>query len=880
MERQKRIGTTLLGRIRAAIKTGSRLRSDGLANSSKARDPDNPRDEATDGRFWHGKNIPTLFQDPVFTPHLSFNGQLHFRCEGCREIIWADITFGKHLLQSESRFPCPNCRADQLEPAIFVAVESRLCRTCATQTFARPNDRFTCSLCGGRTFVHDATIIHPPYPSRLFVLIGHKKPLGVSSKEDIEFLMKYAAGLRMSPQFHQTCVHLTLFIESLFDYVYGGSHNAVDLLNAASGLMRTIYKETGDLDAAVAAITMMVRGRGATLDPVQRAVFGLNICQNVYSPLARRERELLSLRLGFDLKEYGVALARETLAAFEALNEPWLAELRARQKWLLGDILKADDPTEVEIQEALNWFDAALRDPGLKPELSGYVKESALSAQAKRENSSPEERSQVSVGLAEMENQNLETSTGSQRIISLYNLLRGRSRSDRDREEFALRCLGEALVYTAANDPRNMLRHMGTLLSRLVAGYAAERFDAGSPLEGIAGVEAFRSLAIRHGDVRATFGHHIHELEVRLLTDVLFANVREPISVATEMLSKHRSLLESDLLTLLQGRNDRIILWHEVWNGELIVAKVKLNHGRLDVQTHKFPFGDMAWSELPLAFDPPGRLRAQRVSRALAAGWDMLGALLNGEPRENTCLFVGPSILASWPIDAAEICGKDECLGPLRAVSYSPTLGVASAARRKTEGRTIDRVLIVSYGGNDLPGTMQEVENVRAVYRSRVSVLDGNRLVRTEVLRELSKDYDVIHFCGHGEFNYLDPMQSKLYFHDHERPDSFVTASDIVRCETIGRNPIVVLAACTSAAVLPNGANNFLGLSGAIIRTGATAIVGARWPISDSIGGAFSKIFHGELASGLSVYAATSKAKSALRSARIDEWSAFISIEG
>jgi hypothetical protein len=833
---------------------------------------------SNDQRFWHGRNVPTEFQDTAVASHLSFNGQLHFKCEACGEVTWADITFGTQLLKYGSAFPCPNCRANQLAPLKFLAAESRLCRTCASRTFAAPEDSFTCVLCGGSAFIQSATVIYPSYPNRLFVLIGHDEPLGVSAKRDVEYLVSYVRGLRMAPQFHQNCVHFVPFIESLFEYIYGGLEDAVDLLNAASGLMRTVYKESGNPDAAFAAITTMVRGRNITPDPIQRAVFGFNICQNVYSPLARKQRKLLSLRFGFDLKEYGVNLARETLAAFEELGEPWLAELRAQQKWLLGDILKSDEPTELEIQEALTWFDAALRDVGLKPELADYVRESALSAQAKRQHLSPEEQSRIRADLTEIAKQHIETSAGLQRIDTLYTLLRSYSRSDR--ESFALRCLGEALVYTAANDPGNMLRHEGSQISRLVAGYAAERFDAGRSLEGIAGVEAFRALAIKHGGVKAPLGHHVHELEVRLLTGALFTNAQEPVSIAREMISQYCQSLENSLLALLRGGDNPFILWREIWDRKLITAKIELKRDHLQIQTQKLDLSSTLWATLPFPDEPPGRLRAQRIARALEDGWAALGACLKDEPLDRRCIFIGPSILANWPLDAAETYQDEGFSRGLRPISYAPSIAVAASACSKTERRGIERVLIVSYGGDDLPGTAREVENIRTIYGKRVSVLDAYRLVRTEVLAALTSGYDVIHFCGHGEFDHMDPMQSRIYFHDCERVDGFITASDIVRCESIGRNPIVVLAACASAAVLPSGANNFLGLTGALLRTGAVAIVGARWPISDETGATFSKLFHGELAAGRSVCAATANAKKVLRSARLDEWSAFISVAG
>ena len=147
-------------------------------------------------------------------------------------------------------------------------------------------------------------------------------------------------------------------------------------------------------------------------------------------------------------------------------------------------------------------------------------------------------------------------------------------------------------------------------------------------------------------------------------------------------------------------------------------------------------------------------------------------------------------------------------------------------------------------------------------------------------MHALTDPYEVIHCCGHGEFDYLEPMQSKIYFCAHKGAHGAITATDILGCGTIGHHPVVVLSACTSALVLPNGSNNFLGLAGALLRTGATAIIGARWPISDSVGAAFSKCLHLHLAGGEPADLALAHTQGSLAGTRLDEWSAFMCIGG
>jgi DNA-directed RNA polymerase subunit RPC12/RpoP len=836
------------------------------------------------GRFWFGSSIPGEFRDSAIRDLLSFNGQLHFRCGNCEEVIWADITFGKHAIKSGDSFPCPNCRHKRLDVLKFDAIESRLCATCGSQSFMAPQDLFTCSVCRGKNFISDTTLIRPPYPAKLFALIGRREPFGSSHKADEEFFVEYIRALRQSPEFHQTCTHLIRFIESIFEDVYRSSPEAVDLLNVASGIMRTVFRETGNPDAAYLSIATMVRGRETSTSAIQVAVYGFNICQNVYSAVARDLEKVLSPRFHGSLKAYGIALARQTLGEFESLNEPWLGELRARLKWLLGDLLKAATPSEAEITEALEWFEAALKDDALPRDVVSYVRESALTAQMKRRSLTPDERTRVDAGLTDIAAANLATSTGIQRIQSLNDLLRSRSRQNQRQEwkDLAVLCLGEALRYVAGNDPRNMLRHSGTLLSRLVAGFAAERFDAGAPLDGMAAVEAFRSLAIHHGEASVVQGRKILELELRLMMSALLGNASDPVEIAGTMLTEHRTVIDRNLRAVLTGRSRRFLLWYEVWEGLLLTSKIELDGEEIKIssETKEFePTTMITAMNLPGADAPPGRLRSVRIAKALKIGWPSLGSWLGGEHVDHQCLLIGPSSLGSWPIDAAEVLEFGQISAP-RPTAFAPTIGVAAAAREASNQRTIERVLIVTYGGADLPATRHEIEDVKIAYPGRVAVVDGASLTRTNVLAAIVDAYDVIHFCGHGEFDYLEPMNSRIYFADPDGLDSFITAQDIQDCGTIGRRPIVILCACTSAVVLPNGANNFLGLAGALIRTGVTAIVGTRWPISDEIGVAFSRAFHRELACGQPVDRATAVAKNSIKDAGLDEWSAFMSIEG
>ena len=299
--------------------------------------------------------LPPEFAEPAVQAALSFNGQLHFICRNCNEVTWAEVAYGKSVLSGEVTPSCPHCRMPRLELVKFEAHEPH---------------------------------VSPPFPKRLFVLPDGHQPLGESVESDVRFLAEYIRTLGTSADPHATYVHFVRFVESVFDHVYGASEAATDILNLASGIMRTVYRQTGDPDAAYRSISLMERARDITSSAVQRAVYGLNISQNLYSVLAREQEELLGPRLGLDVKQYALRLSRESLPVFE--REPQLAELRAHQKWLLGDILKAGEPSESDLREALIWLDAALNDPGLPEGVVPQVRESRALTRLRQVTSLPE----------------------------------------------------------------------------------------------------------------------------------------------------------------------------------------------------------------------------------------------------------------------------------------------------------------------------------------------------------------------------------------------------------------------------------------------------------------------------------------------------------
>lgn len=111
--------------------------------------------------------------------------------------------------------------------------------------------------------------------------------------------------------------------------------------------------------------------------------------------------------------------------------------------------------------------------------------------------------------------------------------------------------------------------------------------------------------------------------------------------------------------------------------------------------------------------------------------------------------------------------------------------------------------------------------------------------------------HQVIHYAGHAEFDPERPERSKLILAGGE---PFMAQK--VQCITRG-NPIVFLNACESsrAAEGAGQSTTYLGrehqgLASAFIHGGASACVGALWPVYDDLAAQFAIDFYGELLSG------------------------------
>jgi CHAT domain-containing protein len=280
--------------------------------------------------------------------------------------------------------------------------------------------------------------------------------------------------------------------------------------------------------------------------------------------------------------------------------------------------------------------------------------------------------------------------------------------------------------------------------------------------------------------------------------------------------------------------------------------------------------------------------REDALRQLCAAGYEHLlmpiGELLAAEHVSRVLLSV-PGGFSGLPFEAftKERGGAVLKLGD-REIScvLVPSLRLANdllVRRQALPVRSADavRALVVGYQGDDLPGVGKELDALKAVWGTRLTVLDGP-ISRHDVLDALQGDFDVLHIMGHATHNMIEPGESAIHLvEDEARDTARVTADDLLSMRPFQRAPVVILSACSSAVTADTRTNAYHGLAGSLLRRGACGVIGSRWPVYDDTAAALMSALHGGLSRGVVPHQALRDAGAALRAdgRGIEDWAAF-----
>ncbi|MBZ0089665.1 MAG: CHAT domain-containing protein, partial [Thermoanaerobaculia bacterium] len=149
-----------------------------------------------------------------------------------------------------------------------------------------------------------------------------------------------------------------------------------------------------------------------------------------------------------------------------------------------------------------------------------------------------------------------------------------------------------------------------------------------------------------------------------------------------------------------------------------------------------------------------------------------------------------------------------------------------------------------------LPAALREARAVAALYPG-ARLLEGTRASRDSFLAAL-RDSDVLHFAGHAEAAPDDPGASRLWLANasDSRRLSPLLASDLMRSGERGRG-LVVLSGCETSLPTSRRRLGGDGYAGALLATGARAVIGTAWAIVDEQAESLFLAFHRHLLTGL-----------------------------
>jgi CHAT domain-containing protein len=152
---------------------------------------------------------------------------------------------------------------------------------------------------------------------------------------------------------------------------------------------------------------------------------------------------------------------------------------------------------------------------------------------------------------------------------------------------------------------------------------------------------------------------------------------------------------------------------------------------------------------------------------------------------------------------------------------------------------------------SNLPGAESEAMAVGALYPES-KVLLGTAATRKAVLDALGQA-DVFHFAGHAVFNSTDPYMSRLFFASE---GSVQEEADVIYAfelrNKFKKAKIFVLSACETSRNTGMKRIRSGGIAEALLETGRSAVLAARWKVNDKEAEALLRDFHRQLLGGSS----------------------------
>ena len=175
------------------------------------------------------------------------------------------------------------------------------------------------------------------------------------------------------------------------------------------------------------------------------------------------------------------------------------------------------------------------------------------------------------------------------------------------------------------------------------------------------------------------------------------------------------------------------------------------------------------------------------------------------------------------------------------------------------------KMLILSDPRGDLPHSSEEGSKIRDVLDTESDLINSNlktNEITAEFVKSKLRDFDIVHYAGHADYDIKDPANSGWLLHDGK-----FSSADIR--QMVGGRPLPALVfanGCQSGAtdqweVTDDYEEQIFGLANAFLISGVQHYIGTFWDILDSPGADFAIAFYREMLDGQSVGEAVRRAR-------------------
>ncbi len=166
------------------------------------------------------------------------------------------------------------------------------------------------------------------------------------------------------------------------------------------------------------------------------------------------------------------------------------------------------------------------------------------------------------------------------------------------------------------------------------------------------------------------------------------------------------------------------------------------------------------------------------------------------------------------------------------------------------------KMLILANPTGDLRSAYQEGIYIKncLIKRGRINVDFKAQEIDSNYVRKNLRDYDIIHFAGHCEYNYKNPQESGWIL-----SDGWVSARDFLTLGESSALPSMIFAnACQSARASSDildshSQSNIYSLAQAFLFAGARHYMGSFWRLDDDFSAEFAEEFYNQISNTQSI---------------------------